>query len=104
MNRKRLQTWQSALLATSGLAALLFASAQLWQLGYPQWAFVLAFTATWALITISWSNVEYTENSGSILARIMDHNFNQLHDRVEELEKELERLRAELPGFGRKAS
>lgn len=104
MKRRNLQTWQNALLATSGLAALLFASIQLWQQGYPQWAFVLAFTATWALLTLSWSNVDYAENSGSMLARIMDHNFNQLHDRLVELENELERLRGELPESVRKAS
>jgi hypothetical protein len=86
------KTWQTALLATSGLAALLFSAIQLWTAGYPQWGFLLAFVGVWTLITVSWSNADYTEESGIILAGIMDHNFMQLHERVEQLEAEIQDL------------
>jgi hypothetical protein len=89
---KRDKTWQTALLATSGLAALLFAAGQVWAAGYPQWGFLLAFAGIWALITVSWSNVDYTEESGIILADIMDCNFKQLHERIGQLEAEIQGL------------
>ena len=101
---KRVNTWQNGLLATSALAAIFFAASLLWQQGHAQWAFVLAFTAVWALISISWSNVDYAEESGTILARIVDHNFGQLHERLEEMEKELEILREKAPDNYRQAS
>lgn len=89
---KKVNPWQNGLLATSALAAIFFASSLLWQQGYAQWAFVLAFSAIWALISISWSNVDYAEESGTILAGIVDNNFNQVHERLVQLEKELEGL------------
>lgn len=90
---KKINPWQNGLLATSALAAIFFASSLLWQQGHAQWAFVLAFSAIWILISISWSNIDYTEESGTILARIVDHNFDHVHERLEQLEKELEVLR-----------
>lgn len=101
---KRFTTWQNSLLATSALAAIFFAASLLWQQDQAQWAFVLAFTAVWALISLSWSNVDYAEESGAILARIVDHNFDQLHERLEEMEKELEVLREQAPDSYRQAS
>lgn len=102
--KKKANPWQNGLLATSALAAVLFSSTLLWQQGHPEWAFLLAFSATWALISISWSNVEYTEKSGNILARIVDHNFNQVHERLEQLEKELEMLREKTPDVFRQSN
>jgi len=102
--QKRVNTWQNGLLATSALAAIFFAASLLWQQGHAQWAFALAFTAVWALISISWSNVDYAEESGTILAHIVDHNFNQLHERLEEMEKELEILREQATDRHRQAS
>ena len=101
---KRMNVWQSGLLATSALAATLFASSMLWQQGQPQWAFLLAFAAVWALISISWSSIEFSEKSGTVLANIVDHNFDGMHERLEFLENELERLGEELPEWVRKAS
>ena len=95
--RKKVNPWQNGLLATSALAAVLFSSTLLWQQGHPEWAFLLAFSATWVLISISWSSVDYTEESGTILARMVDHNFNHVHERLEELERELEGLREKAP-------
>lgn len=102
--RKKASPWKKGLLATSAMAATLFAASLLWQNGHPEWSFVLAFSAVWVLISISWSNVDYTEESGSLLASIVDHNFNQMHDRLEYLENELERLRAQAGEPLRKAS
>ena len=103
MTRKA-NPWQTGLLATSGLAAVLFSSSLLWQVDHAQWAFVLTFAAVWALISISWSNVDFAERSGTILARIVDHNFGQMHERMVELEQEVEALRAALEQPYRKAS
>ena len=44
MKTRKLRAWQSALLATSGLAAMFFASSELWQQGLQQWAFLLALS------------------------------------------------------------
>jgi hypothetical protein len=103
MTRKA-NPWQSGLLTTSGLAAVIFSASLLWQAGHAQWAFVLTFTAVWALISISWSNVDFAERSGTILARIVDHNFGQMHERLIELEQEVEALRSALEQPYRKAS
>ncbi|MEE4216981.1 MAG: hypothetical protein V2I48_05180 [Xanthomonadales bacterium] len=102
--KKKANPWQNGLLATSALAAVFFSSTLLWQQGHPEWAFLLAFSATWTLISISWSNVDYTEQSGSILARIVDHNFNQVHERLEQLERELKALREKTPGGNRQSN
>ena len=102
--RKKTGPWQNGLLATSALAAALFASSMLWQQGHAQWAFLLAFLSVWVLLSISWSNVEHTEESGTVRARIVDHNFDRMHERIEYLESELERLQRERPEPLRRAS
>ena len=91
---KRKQPWRNALLATTMLSLFLVLSSLLWSSGYQEWAFLLAFAAIWVLISLSWSNVDFTEESSSILARIVDHNFEEMHVRIEELEQELASLRA----------
>lgn len=103
MTRKA-NAWTSGLLATSGLAAVLFSATLLWQDGHPQWAFLLSFTAVWALISVSWSNVDFAERSGTVLARIVDHNFGQMHERMLELEQEVQELRTVVDQPYRKAS
>jgi hypothetical protein len=90
---RRKQPWRDALIATTGLSVFAVAASLLWTSGHAEWAFALAFAAIWLLISISWSNIEFTEESGSILARIVDHNFGQINERIEELEKELARIR-----------
>ena len=102
--QRRMNAWQSALLATSALAATFFAASLVWQQGHPQWAFLLAFAAVWVLISISWASIDFSEKSGTLLARIVDHNFDGVHERLEYLENELERLREETPDWVRKAS
>ena len=103
MSRKA-NPWQTGLLATSGLAAVFFSASLLWQDGHPQWAFLLTFVAAWSLISISWANVDFAERSGTILARIVDHNFAEMHERLLELEREVAELRATAEHPYRKAS
>lgn len=62
--------------------------------GLQEWAFLLIFLAVWALISVSWSNVEFTEESGHILADIVDQNFERMSERIKLLEQELEELRS----------
>ena len=62
--------------------------------GLQEWAFLLAFLAVWALISVSWSNVDFTEESSHILADIVDRNFQGMSERIEQLEHELAELRS----------
>ena len=96
MTARTFKNWQNSLLATSGLAAALFAASLLWQQGLAEWGFLLGFAAVWTLVALSWSNTAFTERSGVLLAHIMDRNFEQMHERVVELEQELESLRGKL--------
>lgn len=89
---KHKQPWRDALIATTGYSALLFLSSLLWSSGNQEWAFILAFFSTWILLAISWSNIDFTEKSGSLLAEIMDHNFEHTDQRIAQLEKSLGRL------------
>jgi hypothetical protein len=104
MRNRTLNSWQSSLLATSGLAAAFFAASQLWQQGLAEWGFLLGFASVWTLVALSWSSVAFTERSGVLLARIMDRNFERMHERVVELEQEVEMLREALSGQYRRAS
>jgi len=90
-NRK--QPWRDALIATTGLSVFVLAATLLWGSGHPEWAFALAFLSVWVLISIMWSNIDFTEQSSTILARIMDKNFLQMHDRIEQLENEIASLK-----------
>ena len=92
---KRKQPWRDALIATTGLSVFALAATLLWNSGHQEWAFALSFLSIWVLISISWSNIDFTEQSGTILARIMDRNFDQMHRRIEFLEEELSRLKTE---------
>jgi len=91
---KRKQPWRDALIASTGLSVFVLAATQLWSIGHHEWAFVLVFTATWLLLSISWSNIDFTEKSGAILARVMDHNFDRMHEQIEQLEKDLAEVKA----------
>lgn len=91
---QRRRPWRDALIATTGFSATMFVASLLWSSGNPQWAFTIAFVAVWLLLSISWSNIDFTEKSGSILADVMDHNFDHIDQRVEQLEKTITELRA----------
>jgi len=85
--------WRNGLIVTTGLSLFTLLASLLWSAGHAEWAFVLAFVAVWLLISLFWSNDEFNEESGSILARIVDDNFDQMHQRLEQLEQELEQIR-----------
>ena len=87
------RSWRNALVATTGLSALAVLADGLWTAGFPEWAFALAFLGIWALISISWSSVDFNEESSLVLAEIVDSNFQDLYDRLEELEREVDILR-----------
>lgn len=87
------RSWRNALVATTGLSALAILADGLWKAGFPEWAFAIAFLGVWALISISWSSVDYNEESSLVLAEIVDSNFQNLYDRLDELEREVENLR-----------
>lgn len=89
---KQKHPWRDALIATTGLSIFVMAATLLWDAGHAQWAFAVAFSSIWVLISISWSNIDFTEQSGTILARIVDRNFAQMSDRIEQLEEKLSRL------------
>jgi hypothetical protein len=91
---KNRQPWKNALIATTGLSLFFFVASQLWVAGYEEWAFALIFLAVWTLIFVSWSNVDFTEDSSLILAEIVDLNFQGMSERIEKLELELAALRS----------
>jgi hypothetical protein len=86
---RRKQPWRDALVATTGLSVFVLASSMLWNSGHQEWAFALTFVAIWLLLFISWSNIDFAEESGSILASIVDHNFDQMSERIDQLEQAL---------------
>ncbi len=85
--------WRNGLIVTTGLSLFTVLASILWGAGHAEWAFVLAFLTIWLLTSLFWSNDEFNEESGSILARIVDHNFDQMHERLERLEQELDQIR-----------
>lgn len=100
----RLGPWRRSLLATCALSAAVVAASLLWQSGSPQWAFVLVFATVWVTLSLAWSDVDYSDQSGVVLARIVDHNFDRVHERLEELERQLDVLRTEHVVRSRQAS
>ena len=102
--KRRIGPWQRSLLATCALSAAFVASSLLWQAGQPQWGFLLAFATVWITLSVSWSDLHFTEQSGVLLAQIVDDNFHRLHERLEQLERELEEYRLENGAARRKAS
>ena len=98
MGLRRMRPWRNALMATTGLAVFFIFASSLWQSGHHEWAFLLFFLAVWVLISISWSNIRFAEESGTILAGIVDRNFESLQRKVERLEEQLEKLRADSAG------
>ncbi len=85
--------WRNGLIVTTVLSLFTVLASILWDAGHAEWAFVLAFLTIWLLTSLFWSNDEFNEESGSILARIVDHNFDQMHERMEQLEQELDQIR-----------
>lgn len=86
---KNKRPWLNGLITTTILAVVLTFSGQLWADGRPEWAFAVFFAGAWLLISIFWSNARYNEESGLILADIIDHNFREISDRIDQLEQRL---------------
>ena len=86
--------WRNGLIVTTGLSVLMVLASLLWEAGHAEWAFVLGFAGIWLMVSLFWSNDDFNEESGSILARIVDHNFSQMHERLEQLERELDQVRS----------
>jgi hypothetical protein len=102
--KRRIGPWQRSLLATCALSAAFVAASLLWQSGSAHWAFVVAFATVWVTLSLTWSDVDYTEKSGVMLAQIVDHNFDRLHGRMQELEQQIEELRSRKTPSNRRAS
>ena len=86
---KNKRPWLNGLITTTILAVVLTFSGQLWADGRQEWAFAAFFAGAWLLISLFWSNVRYNEESGLILADIIDHNFREISDRIDQLEQHL---------------
>lgn len=83
--------WQIGLIIATGLNALAFSASLLWQAGQAEWGFALLFGTSWVLISLLLSNDDFNEESGVILARILDENVDHLQARIEQLEHALSR-------------
>jgi hypothetical protein len=83
--------WRNGLIATTGITLVLFGANQLWNAGWAEWAFMLAFVSIWCLLSMLWSNDDHIEQSNLMLADIVDQNFDQMHERLTKLEEELQR-------------
>jgi len=81
--------WRNGLIIATGLSALVFAASLLWQAGQAEWGFVLLFGSSWLLISLLLANDGFNEESGVLLARILDDNIDHLHERIRQLEQEL---------------
>ena len=81
--------WRSGLIISTMLSSLVFCATLLWQAGYAQWAFLLLFVAMWLMISLFLINEEFNEESGLILASVLDDNVDQLLDRIHHLEQKL---------------
>ena len=90
---KTQRPWRNGLIATTGLSLFTVIASLLWRSSHAEWAFVLIFVAIWVLISVIWSNDDFNEESGSILAHIVDRNFSQMNERLERMERELEQVR-----------
>jgi len=88
-----LRPWRRGFVATTALAAILFGAVQLWNAGSAEWAFALAFTATWLLISSLWSNDDFIEESSLIFADCVDRNFEDICERLHRIESELDQGR-----------
>ena len=85
------QTWRNSLIVTTALTLLLSGAVHLWSAGWAEWAFVGIFASVWTLLSALWSNDDYIEKSNLMLADIVDHNFEVVHERLKQLEMELEK-------------
>jgi hypothetical protein len=86
---KARRSWRHGFFAATGLSLFAVLSSMLWEAGYPEWAFVLSFLVLWILLTLFWSNDDFNEESGLILAQIVDENLEDIHHRLQEIEEKV---------------
>jgi hypothetical protein len=84
--------WQAGLITATALSLVTFCAALLNQTGYAEWAFLLMFAAIWCLVSLFWANDSFNEESGFLLAGVMDENMSYVHQRLGQLESELEKM------------
>jgi len=84
--------WRSGLIVATMLSVLFFLASLLWQAGYAQWGFVLLFGALWLFAGLFLANDEFNEESGLILAGVVDENVDHLLERIHNLENALSGL------------
>lgn len=80
------RSWRYGFIAATGLSLFAVITSVIWQAGFPEWAFVLSFLSLWILLSLFWSNDDFNEESGLILAEVMDNNFEDVHERLQEIE------------------
>jgi hypothetical protein len=84
--------WSGGLLWSTLLSGLAVAGSMLWHAGFLQWAFMLFFATLWVFLTVCLANDRFNEQSGLILARLLDENVGHLLDRIRELEETVARM------------
>jgi len=90
MRRFNIQNpWQAGLVTATALSLTTFCAALLDQAGHTEWAFLLLFAATWCLVSLFWANDGFNEESGILLAGMLDENMAYVHERINKLESEL---------------
>jgi hypothetical protein len=89
IKRKLRTPWHDGLIIATGLNAVVFAATLLWQAGFAEWGFVLLFGTSWLLISLFLLNDGFNEESGVMLARLLDHTVDQLLERIDQLEQAL---------------
>lgn len=97
LNARATRILRNALLATTAMSVISILATHLWSAGLPQWSFAIAFCAVWGLITFSWSQNHSNEESGMLLAGIMDRNFQQLYRQLDSLEEKITLMENDLP-------
>jgi hypothetical protein len=65
-----------------------------WQAGYPQWAFLVLFAVLWLFAGVCLANDRFNEESGLILARVLDENMDQVQERIHRLQEQLAAINA----------
>jgi len=88
--------WQAGLIAATALSLVSLFAWRLHQSGQAEWSFALLFGSVWCLIGAFWANDGFIEESGLMLAEVMDQNVEFLQDQVQRLELELQELREQL--------
>jgi len=90
--------WQAGLIAATVLSLVSLCAILLSQSGHTEWGFILLFGSIWCLISLFWANDSFNEESGLLLAEVLDENVELLNQRLVSLEQELQQLRGQTEG------